>query len=142
MQRKERHNARILAMQGIYQWQLTEHDPAYIELQIRDDNTIGKYDSAYFSKILRGALDEKEKLDDLLAPVLDRKVDELNPVELAILRLAVYELIHCSDIPYKVIINEALEIAKRYGSHDGYKYINGVLDKMAREHRAGEVSGK
>ena len=142
MRRKDRHNARILAMQGIYQWQLTQHDPAYIELQIRDDNTIGKYDAAYFSQVLRGTLDEKENLDKVLIPILDRKIDELNPVELAILRLATYELIHKKDVPYRVVINEALEIAKRYGSNDGYKYINGVLDKLASEKRGDEVKQK
>ena len=95
-------------------------------------------DAAYFNVLLDGVLKNVQDLDSVFAPLLDRKIKDLDMVELAVLRLSIYELMHVIDVPYKVVINEALELTKSFGSIDGYKYINGVLDKAAHQLRSKE----
>jgi N utilization substance protein B len=137
-----RHRARELALQGIYQWRVTAGDEAQIEKQIQAEKNLGRYDKGLFSKLLHGALDRHADLEALLAPHLDRPLAELSPVEFAVLLLGAFELSQHLEVPYKVAINEAVELAKTFGGTDGHKYVNGVLDKLAPQLRAVEFSAK
>ena len=136
-----RHRARELALQGIYQWRVTSGEDAQIEKQIHAEKNLGRYDKELFSKLLRGALSQHADLEALLAPHLDRPLDELSPVEFAVLLLGAFELSQHPEVPYKVIINEAVELAKTFGGTDGHKFVNGVLDKLAPQLRSLEFSG-
>ena len=126
-----RRRAREYALQGLYQWQLSGAPAADIRGQLAEDQHFDKADTAYFSELLNGTIAEAEVLKGANAPLLDRKVESLSPVERGILLLAAWELKHSPDIPFKVVINEAIELAKDYGGTDGYKYVNGVLDRLA-----------
>lgn len=126
-----RHRARELAMQGIYQWRLSGEDIAAIEQMTRDEKSLGRYDSEFYSDLLRGVLNRIETLTAAIEPQIDRAVGELSPVEYAVLLLGTYELAHHPETPYRVIINEAVELAKTFGGSDGHKFVNGVLDKLA-----------
>lgn len=136
---KLRHKARCLALQGLYQTQFTEHDAATIIEHSLENLDLDKIDFPYFQELVSGVIQQREKIDDTIQPFLDRKISDLNPVELAVLRLSTYELLHRLDVPYRVVINEAVEIAKKYGSVQGYKYVNGVLDKLAPLLRKSEI---
>lgn len=136
-----RHRARELAMQGIYQWRVTAGEVAKIEKQIQSEKNIGRFDNELFSKLLRGVLSRHADLEALVAPHLDRSLDELSPVEYAVLMLGAFELSQHLEAPYKVVINEAVELAKTFGGIDGHKFVNGVLDKMAPQLRAVEFAG-
>lgn len=140
--RSPRHRARELALQGIYQWRITAGEEAQIEKQIRAEKNLGRYDKELFSKLLRGALSRHADMEALLAPHLDRPLAELSPVEFAVLLLGTYELSQHLEVPYKVIINEAVELAKTFGGTDGHKFVNGVLDKLAPQLRGLEFSGR
>ena len=137
-----RHRARELAMQGIYQWRVTAGDEAKIEKQIQAEKNIGRFDKELFSKLLRGALRHHADIEALLAPHLDRPLAELSPVEFAVLLLGGFELAHHMEVPYKVVINESVELAKTFGGTDGHKFVNGVLDKLAPQLRTLEFSGR
>ena len=128
---KERRRARELAMQAIYQWQLTEESPVEIEVQFHQNNDMGKVDADYFARILRGVTQSTAEIDTKILSAADRPIKDLNPVELSVMRVAVYEFLFENDVPYKVVINEALEMAKKFGAIEGYKYVNGVLDNIA-----------
>ncbi|MEZ5523412.1 MAG: transcription antitermination factor NusB [Pseudomonadales bacterium] len=130
-----RRKARQLAMQALYQWELASASLVAIELEFREDNDMKKVDADYFSELLHRVPAMKSELDDLIRPLLDRDIGELTPVELTILRLSGYELLKRPDVPYRVIINEGVELAKTFGATDGHKYVNGILDKLARELR-------
>jgi N utilization substance protein B len=123
--------ARELALKGLYQWQLAGGAAESIEAQLREDEEFPRSDQAYFRMLLAGVVSEACTLETALASHLDRPFRELSPVERGILLLAGYELLYCPSVPYKVVINEAVEIARMYGGTDGYKYVNGVLDKLA-----------
>ncbi len=140
--RSPRHRARELALQGIYQWRITAGDDAQIEKQIHAEKNLGRYDKELFSMLLRGTLSRHTDLEALLAPHLDRPLIELSPVEYAVLLLGTFELSAHHEVPYKVIINEAVELAKTFGGTDGHKFVNGVLDKMAAQVRAVEVNAR
>jgi len=128
-----RRKARRLALQAIYQWQ---HNPSEnIESQFRKECNPKKVDVGYFSELVNGVINNTANLDEQMLPFLDRSIEEINPVELAILRIAIYELVHRPDVPYKVIINEALEAAKVFGAEQGFKYINSILDKVVKKVR-------
>ncbi|MBX9587267.1 MAG: transcription antitermination factor NusB [Gammaproteobacteria bacterium] len=129
---KERRRARELAMQAIYQWQMTEESPLEIEVQFHQNNNMSKVDVEYFAAILRGVTQNTENIDHLILSSANRTLKDLNPVELALLRVAVYEFLFEKDVPYKVVINEALEMAKKFGAIEGFKYVNGVLDAIAQ----------
>lgn len=137
--RSGRHRSREFALQGLYQWQLAGTAAATIEQQLSMVKGFDKADHAYFSALLSGAIREAQQLEQLLQPCLDRKYAELSPVERAILLIAAYELEYQPDVPYRVVINEAVELAKSYGGTDGFKYVNGVLDKLAVDKHAHEV---
>jgi N utilization substance protein B len=134
-----RRKARSFALQAIYQWHMAGADLAKIEAEFRADNDMSKVDLEYFHEILHGVPRELSSLDKIITPLLDREAEEITPVELSILRLATYEMAHRIDVPYKVVINEAVELAKSYGATDGHKYVNGVVDKIAQQVRTVEV---
>jgi N utilization substance protein B len=134
-----RRKARSFALQAIYQWHMAGANLAKIEAEFRADNDMSKVDLEYFHEILHGVPRELSALDMIISPLLDRNTEEMTPVELSILRLATYEMIHRIDVPYKVVINEAVELAKTFGATDGHKYVNGVVDKIAQQVRTVEV---
>jgi len=134
-----RHRARELAMQGIYQWRVTAGDGAQIEKQIQGEKKLGRYDRELFSRLLRGTLAGHTELEALLAPHLDRPLADLSPVEFSVLLLGAFELSQHLEVPYKVVINESVELAKTFGGTDGHKYVNGVLDKLAAQVRTTET---
>ncbi|MGB0494824.1 MAG: transcription antitermination factor NusB [Kangiellaceae bacterium] len=135
-----RKKARKYAVQGIYQWHLSGNAIRDIEFQFLETINSKKVDVAYFQEILVNCLTSITEIDELLTPNITRDFSEVNPVELAILRLACYELKNRIDVPYKVVINEALELTKTFGAEEGHKFVNGVLDKMATELRSIEIS--
>lgn len=139
--KSSRRRSRELALQGIYQWRLTSDDPEQIEKQICAEKGMGRYDADFFSKLLRCALTQHAELETAVTMHLDRTLDELSPVEFSVLLIGTYELIHHPEIPYRVVINEAVELAKTFGGTDGHKFVNGVLDKLAAQVRAVEVRG-
>ncbi|CAD5108236.1 transcription antitermination factor NusB [Zestomonas carbonaria] len=134
-----RRQARSLAMQALYQWQMAGQSLNEIEAQFRVDNDFSKVDGAYFREILHGVATNKSEIDGQFEPLLDRPLEELDPVEMAILRLSTWELLKRVDVPYRVVINEGIELAKVFGATDGHKFVNGVLDKLAPTLRAAEV---
>jgi transcription antitermination protein NusB len=135
-----RRGSRELALQGLYQWQLSGAEPGVIEAQLAAAKGAEKSDRAYFSQLLAGALREADALRAALEPYLDRKFEELSPIERGIMMIAGYELKHCVEVPYRVVINEAVELAKTYGGTDGFRYVNGVLDKLAAALRPDETA--
>jgi N utilization substance protein B len=137
-----RRRSREFALQGLYQWQLAGTGAAAIEQQMSAAKGFDKIDRAYFSALLAGVIRESQRLDQSLQPHLDRKCAELSPVERAILLLAAYELENQHDVPYRVVINEAVELAKNYGGTDGFKYVNAVLDKLAADKRPREIADR
>jgi transcription antitermination protein NusB len=135
----KRREARQLATQALYQWHMAKTSLNEIEAQFRVDNDFSDVDASYFHDILHGVPANKTEIDIALAPCLDLTLDELDPVELAVLRLSTWELLKRVDVPYRVVINEGIELAKVYGSTDGHKFVNGVLDKLAPRLREAEV---
>lgn len=134
-----RTKARRNAVQALYQWQLAGDDLADIEAQFLAEYDMKKVDVEYFKQLFRQVPLHLHELDDHLIPFLDRTVDEIDPVERAVLRLAVYELEFCLDVPYRVVINESIELAKRFGAEHGHKYVNGIVDQVAKKLRAVEI---
>ncbi|OGI44746.1 MAG: N utilization substance protein B [Candidatus Muproteobacteria bacterium RBG_16_64_11] len=134
-----RNRARQAAVQALYQWQLTQQPPDQIESHFINDHELNGVDLDYFHHLVREVPLHLHELDDHLIPHLDRDIEEVDPVERAILRIGVFELEFHPEIPYKVVLNEAVELAKTFGAEHGHKYINAVLDKAAIHLRAGEV---
>lgn len=126
-----RHRARKTAVQALYQWDLTEQEPDQIELHFINEYDLSGTDLDYFHKLIREVPLYQRELDENLRPLLDRDLESVDPVEKAILRLGAYELEYEPSIPYKAILNEAVELAKTFGAEHGYKFVNGVLDKLA-----------
>jgi N utilization substance protein B len=135
-----RRRSRELALQALYAWQLSGEGAAGLQTQLAQSKEFGKADSQYFTRLLEGTIGDASSLELLIAPVLDRKPKELSPVERGILLLAAFELKNAPDIPYRVVINEAVELAKEFGGTDGHKYVNGVLDKLVASLRPDERS--
>ena len=136
-----RKKARSLLVQALYQWQISDYPVNDIEAQYRTDN-VGKIDWDYFHELFVGIVSSVEYLDNIFTPFLDREISQINPIELAILRLGAFELSQRIDIPYRVVINECIELAKKYGATDSHKYVNGVMDKMARKIRSVEINAR
>lgn len=136
----ERRKARKFATQALYQWQMTKANLGEIETQFRVDNDMRKTDTQYFHELLHKIPTEVSELDSYFEPHLDRAKDELDQVELAILRIGTYELSKRIDVPYRVVINEGVELAKIFGATDSHKYINGILDKVAQRLRLMEIT--
>ena len=137
-----RRRAREFALQGLYQWQVSGNDEASIEAHLADIAGFDKADRQFFVAVLRGVLAQHPVLQEQLQAYLDRPFRELSPVEASVLLAGAYELVNCPQTPYRVIINEAIELAKGYGGTDGHKYVNGVLDKLATKLRPLEVEAK
>lgn len=135
-----RKKARRYAVQAIYQWHLSGNPIAEIELQFLETINQAKVDIDYFRDILVKTLSSTSELDELLTPYLERKFEDINPVELSILRLSCFELKERLDVPYKVVINEALELTKTFGASEAHKFVNGILDKLAKKLRPLELS--
>jgi N utilization substance protein B len=135
-----RRRSRELALQGLYQWQLARKDAVMIAAELAEHEAFHKADTGYFRTLLNGAIANADELQTRIAPHLDRRIEELSPIEHGILLLGGYELMHELEVPYRVVINEAVELAKLFGGTDGHKFVNGVLDKLAAELRELEVS--
>ncbi len=135
-----RRRARELALQGVYQWLMSGEDAGAIRAHIAQIPGFGRSDQAHFDTLLHGAIADAEALRAKIAPHLDRPVAELSPIEHAILLIAALELEHQVEVPYRVILNEAVELAKSFGGTDGFKFVNGVLDRLAAELRPDEVA--
>lgn len=138
--RTPRHRAREFALQGLYQWLLNNEDATTVVNNIRAAHGFEKADGDHFAALLYGAIKDSVSLREAIAPVIDRRIDELSPIEHGVLLLGAYELKNNLDIPYRVVINEAVELTKSFGGIDGHKYVNGVLDKLAPKLRADEVA--
>jgi N utilization substance protein B len=135
-----RRRSRELAVQGLYQWLLSGEDAGAIEAHIAVTNPgFEKADQAHFKNLLHGTIEAAADLDALIAPHLDRRTVELSPVEHAVLLMGTFELSRTLEVPYRVVINEAVELAKTFGGTDGYKYVNGVLDRVAARLRSTEA---
>jgi N utilization substance protein B len=133
-----RTRARRLAMQALYQWDLSGNNLSEIEVQFLEDEDFSKADKDYFHELLHQVPARLDEVEALFTPYLDRALKEIDPVERAVLRMASYELLARIDIPYRVIINESVNLTKKFGAEQAYKYVNGILDKAARQVRAVE----
>jgi transcription antitermination protein NusB len=142
MKKSARRQSRELATQGLYQWLLSNASSGEIDAQLRGAQGYDKADKALLDTILHGVIRDHAELADALAPSLDRPIDQLSPVERAVLLIATFELKHQIETPYRVIINEAVELAKTFGGSDGYKYVNGVLDKLSVTLRPAEIQAR
>ena len=135
-----RSRARRRALQAIYAWQLSGNSMPRVIEEFRHEQDMEVADLGYFEDLLRGVNEHCAELDAGLMPFLDREVAQVDPIERAALRLAAYELRYRVDVPYRVVLNEAIEVTKRFGAEHGHTYINGVLDKLAAQWRAAEYS--
>jgi len=135
----QRRAARSFALQALYSWQLTANPINELEAQFRVDNDMSGADLQLFGELLRGVASRKSELDETFEPFLDRMLDELDPIELATLRIGTYELVQRLEVPYRVAINESVELAKTFGATDSHRYVNGVLDKVAQRARMAEI---
>ena len=136
---KARNRARRLAVQALYEWQMTGTSEADIKLRFLEDKKDKTVDKDYFNEMIAGVIDKATELDETISPFLKRPLAEIDRVEHAVLRLSTYELIHRLDIPYRVVINEGVELAKTFGGEQGHKFINGILDKLANSLRSAEA---
>lgn len=134
-----RRRAREFALQGLYQWLISRSDAGEIDAHLRASPGFDKADKPYLDTLLHGVIGEADTLSAELQPCLDRPIDQLSPVERAVLMIGAYEMRHQIDIPYRVVINEGVELTKTFGGVEGYRYVNGVLDKFAAQARAVEV---
>lgn len=152
---ESRRAARELAVQGLYQWQMTGKSITSVEAEFRaqtgDDDledhenwhkVMQIADQALFHDLLHNTANHRAELDGAIAPLLDRRLEDLDRIELAILRLGTYELSHRPEVPYRAVINEGVELAKIFGATDGHKYVNGILDKLASRLRGAEVAAR
>jgi N utilization substance protein B len=137
--RGSRRISRELVLQAVYQWLLTADPAQSLMAQAADKEAFARADEAFLRTLLWGVLERAQTLESALQPFLDRPVDQLSPIERALLLIAAYELTAAPDVPYRVAINEAVELAKAYGGTDGHKYVNGVLDKLAAQVRPAEA---
>ena len=134
-----RSRARRRALQAVYAWQMSGTGAREVIAQLAHEQAKEPPDLAYFEDLVRGVDEHRKDLDAALAPFLDRDIEQVDAIERAVLRLAAYELRHRPDVPYRVVINEAIEIAKRFGAEHGHTYVNGVLDHAAADWRSVEV---
>jgi transcription antitermination protein NusB len=135
-------NARKAVVQALYQWQMTGQSLTSIELQFEEDGRFKGIQKSYFKELFHGIPGCLDAIDAVLSEFVDRPVDVIDPVERAILRLGAYELIHRPEMPYKVIINESINLAKDFGADGSHRYVNGILDKVAQQKRAVEIKSK
>lgn len=131
--------ARKLLLQALYQWHMSKTEMTEIDAQFQVINNMQRVDMEYYKKILYGVPKELAAIEETFAPYLDRNVNDLNPIELAVLRLGTFELLFCLETPYRVILDESVSLAKEFGSQDGHRYVNGVLHHVASNVRAIEM---
>jgi N utilization substance protein B len=134
----QRRKARHFGLQALYQWTLSDASLVDIDAEFRVDNDFRHTDGEYFQALLRGVMQDVESLEALFSPLLDRALDDLDPIERNLLRMGTFELKERIDVPYKVVINEAVSLAKKFGATESHRYINGILDKVASELRTVE----
>ena len=139
MKTSTRTRARRLALQGLYEWQVSDNKPAEIETQYLIEKETGNVDVGYFRELIRKIPLNCEELDSHIAPLISRPLHEVDLVELAVLRLGTYELVFLPEIPYRVVINEAVELAKMFGADQGHRFVNGIMDRLAASLRSLEV---
>lgn len=139
---RARRQARSRAVQALYQWQMTGNNLADIEAYFLDEQDMKGVELAYFQELLHQIPAKLKELDEQISPFLSRPLEQVDPVERAILRLAAYELAYRPDVPYRVIINESVELTKVFGAEHGHKFINGVVDKAAQSLRKEEVQAR
>jgi N utilization substance protein B len=137
-----RTNARKAAVQALYQWQMAGQALSEIERQFQEEERLKDAQKSYFVELFYGVPKNLEAIDQALSEFVDRPVDTIDPVERAILRIGVYELLHRLDMPYKVVLNEGINLAKYFGADGSHKYVNGILDKIAQQKRAVEIKAK
>lgn len=137
-----RRSARKFAVQAVYSWQMAGQPVNEIEAMFRVDNDMSQTDIALFGEILRGVATHSSELDQAYAPFLDRGLEELDPIEKAVLRIGSYELIHRISVPYRVVINESVDLAKVFGATESHKYVNGILDKLSQRVRMVEIRAR
>ena len=132
MKPSPRRKARELAVQAVYSWQISQNSVSDIEINFITENNKRRFDIEYFQQLLRGVTSKIAELDLAISPHVDRPLDDIDHVEKAILRVAVFELSDCQEVPYRVVINEAIELAKLFAADDSHKFVNGVLDKAVK----------
>ncbi len=132
MKPSPRRKARELAVQAVYSWQLSQNSVSDVETNFITENQKRRFDIEFFQQLLRGVITNVTTIDDAISPHVDRPLKDVDHVEKAILRVAIYELTHCTEVPYKVVINEAIELAKSFAADDSHKFVNGVLDKAVK----------
>lgn len=142
MKPAERRRARQFAVQAIYQWQITQTGVTQIIEQFSVDQDMSKADVPYFKELLMGVVQRVASLDEKLSPYLSRKIEDVDMVDIAVLRLAMFELTYRTDVPPKVVLNEAIELAKDFATDESYKFVNGVLDKALRSLKLREEISK
>jgi transcription antitermination protein NusB len=133
-----RHQARRLLIQALYQWQISGDDPGDVLLQFLDERDTGSADREYFRDVMRGITGDAERVDSAIAPLLERTLAMVDPVERAVVRLAAYELLERLEIPARVVIDEAVELAREFGSEQGHRFVNGLIDRLAHRVRIHE----
>jgi N utilization substance protein B len=138
--KSDRSRAREFAVQGLYQVLVGKNDVDAVDAFTRDLAGFSKADSVHFDALLRGCAEQADALDARITPLLDRKISEISPIEHAVMWIGAYELQHCLDVPWRVVLNECIELAKEFGGTDGHKYVNGVLNGLARQLREAEVA--
>lgn len=138
--KSDRSRAREFAVQALYQVLVGKNDAASIDAFTRDLAGFNKADSAHFDALLHGCAEQAQDMDALIMPLLDRPITEISPVEHGVMWIGAYELKHCLDVPWRVVLNECVELAKEFGGTDGHKYVNGVLNGLARQLREAEVA--
>ena len=138
--KNSRSRAREFALQGLYQWLMSGTDPAAIRGQLAEGDAFAQCDSKFFDRMWQGVTTEYDILVNAISPHCDRAAEQLSPIEKSVLVIGAWELLRDPGVPYRVAINEAVELAKAYGGTDGHKFVNGVLDKLAAAARAPEIS--
>lgn len=138
--KSDRSRSREFAVQALYQVLVGKNDAQSIDAFTRDLSGFNKADSAHFDALLHGCAEQAENLNALITPLLDRPLTEISPVEHGVMWIGAYELKHCLDVPWRVVLNECVELAKEFGGTDGHKYVNGVLNGLARQLREAEVA--
>ncbi len=139
---KARSRARRMAMQGLYEWQVAQNSPLDVYNTYLAEHDLSKVDEEYFKVLMLGVPAKQKELDAAISVHLSRSLDEIDPIELSILRVACFEFISRQDVPYKVVINESIELAKTFGAEAGHKFVNGILDKLAMDLRSAEINKK
>ena len=135
-----RKRARRRALQAIYQWHITHQDASEILRQFREMQDLSQVDEVYFERLMRCVIEQNERLNDALEPFLDRPLDQVDVMERVVLMIGAWELLDCPELPYRVVLDESVDLARRFGSEQGHSYVNAVLDQAARKWRAVEIA--